>query len=226
MARRWQRGLWLGLAVLMVAAALGWMAWSRHRGRPPIISPAQFEVYARARFLREHPGEKPLSWAVGAAAARFYRTRPMGRFRLSLTPGVWGNDCSDFVECAIDEGLGVKARFRRGSRLHLVGDDSRYFEHRWWDRTWPLRPGDVVSVAHSPWYEPYEGANWHVGVVGTDGLVYDFVKLRRWRDARYGRHTPEWFVQHSTARRSVLIGRLRPQYDYLLQPVSPGRGHY
>ena len=225
MARR-QRGLWLGLAGLAALAALGWLLCQRHRGHPPIMSQAQLGAYARARFLREHPGEQPLSRAIGAAAVRFHRARPMGKFRLSLQPGVWGNDCSDFVECAVDEGLGVRARFKRGSGLHLAGTDNRYFGYGWWDRTSPLRPGDVVSVAHSPWYEPYEGANWHIGVVGSDGMVHDFVKLRRWREARYGRHTPQWFARHSPGPRSVLIGRLRPEYDYLLQPVSPGRGHY
>ncbi|MCS6861302.1 MAG: hypothetical protein NZT92_13380, partial [Abditibacteriales bacterium] len=67
------------------------------------------ESGAREKFLREHPNEKPLNWAIGKVAMEFYKSRPMGKFVLHQ------NDCSDFVECIIDEALGVQARFKRGS---------------------------------------------------------------------------------------------------------------
>lgn len=215
------------LALLLIGvAACALVAYAHRRGRPVMMSEAQFEAYARARFLREHPNEKPLHWAIGAAAARFYKTRPMGKFVLSLEAGKWGNDCSDFVNCAVDEGLGVGARFKRGSAQHLVGESFVHFGYVPWDRKSPLQPGDILSVAHSPWYRPYEGANWHVGVVGSDGMVYDFVKLRSWSAPRYGRHTPEWFIRHAKGPADVVVTRLRPEYAYKLKPVVPGPGHY
>ncbi len=215
------------LAVLLVAAgAIGWVAYSHWRGRPVTMSEAEFESYARERFIREHPGEKPLDWAIGAAAERFYKAKPMGKFVLSLEVGKWGNDCSDFVNCAIDEGVGVKARFKRGSTQHLVGESFGLFRYVLWDRKSPLRPGDVLSVAHSPWYDPYKGANWHVGVVGTDGMVYDFVKLKSWSGPRYGRHAPEWFIRHSSGKMEVAVTRLRAEYAYKLKSITPGPGHF
>jgi hypothetical protein len=64
-----------------------------------------------------------------------------------------------------------------------------------------------------------------VGVLGTDGQVYDFVKLVSWPEARYGRHPFAWFVRHCGPG-EVALGRLRPQYRYLLEPiVVPAQGH-
>lgn len=215
------------LALLLAGVgASALVAYSHWRGRPVTMSEAEFEAYARAEFAREHPGEKPLDWAIGAAAERFHKAQPMGKFVLSLESGKWGNDCSDFVNCAIDEGVGVKARFKRGSTQHLVGESFLHFRYVLWDRRSPLQPGDVLSVAHSPWYAPYAGANWHVGVVGTDGMVYDFVKLKSWLGPRYGRHTPEWFIRHAKGKLDVAVTRLRPEYAYKLKPVSPGPGYY
>ena len=187
------------------------------------IRKVDFERYARQRFEREHPGERPLNWRIGEAAVRFYKSKPMGKFALGIKSGEWGNDCSDFVDCAIDEGLGAGARFKRGSRDHLIGADPRYFGEARWDGKSPLQPGDVLAVAHSPWYEPYEGACWHVGIIGSDGRAYDFAKLRSWPEARYGRHTVAWFVRRSSGTGEVVVGRLRPEYRYRLRKVRGGR---
>jgi hypothetical protein len=215
------------LAVLLTVVVIGgWLTYSHWRGRPVTMSEAEFEAYARQRFASEHPGEQPLDFAIGAAAERFSKAKAMGKFVLSLESGKWGNDCSDFVNCSIDEGLSLKARFKRGSDRHLVGESLTHFRYVPWDRRSPLRPGDVVSVAHSPWYRPYKGANWHVGLVGTDGLVYDYVKLKSWRGPRYGRHTPAWFIRHSPGKLSVVVTRLRTEYAYRLKAVEAGPGHY
>jgi hypothetical protein len=173
-----------------------------------------YESWAREKFLREHPQEKPLNWAIGKVAMEFHKSQPMGKFVLHQ------NDCSDFVECAIDEALGVKARFNRGSDVHLIGLRSDVFDSWYWTPGEAVMPGDVLSVEHSPWYTPYEGAIWHVGVVGADGMVYDFTKLRRWRGAKYGRHPFEWFVRRSYSEGGVIIGRLKPEYRYKVKPVS------
>jgi len=204
--------------VLPVTAACGLflLAGTRvRRAAAPYVLPAprSYEAVARERFHSEHPGEKPLNWSIAAAAARFYKSRPMGKFVLGLQPGEWGNDCSDFVACAVDEGLGVRARFARGSDAHIC-EGLALMDALYWRPGMVVQPGDIVSVRHSPWYEPYEGACWHVGVIGPDGDVYDFVKLRRWESARYGKSGFEWFVRHSRGSRDVVIERLRPEYRY------------
>lgn len=181
------------------------------------------DAVAHAYFLRHHPGEKPLNHRIGQAAVAMYRARPMGKFVLGLTTPDVGNDCSDFVACAIDEGVGARARFRRHSQKHLVAQNPRYFDNFMWDRRTPLLPGDSVAVAHSPWYPPYEGACWHVGIVGSDGLVYDFVKLKSWNGPRYGRHRVDWFVRNVTQPQEICITRLRPEYRYLLERVPVPR---
>lgn len=224
-ARRAVGAVLIGLALLAVGGGvLWWRGWLAPG--PRLMSPEAYETYARERFAREHPGEKPLRLVIGETAERFYRARPMGKFVLSLRWGQWGNDCSDFVECVVDEALGVGARFKRGSQQHLVGTGARFFGDVPWDRVSPLLPGDILAVAHSPWYRPYEGANWHVGIVGADGQVYDFVKLKRWPEARYGRNSVRWFVRHATGPDEVTVGRLRPEYCYKLREVVPGGGHY
>jgi hypothetical protein len=162
----------------------------------------------RARFLTQRPDEKPLNWAIGEVAQRFHRNQPMGKFVLHQ------NDCSDFVECVIDEALGARARFKRGSNFHSIGLRTDVFDSWYWQPGEAVQPGDVISVEHSPWYTPYEGAIWHVGVVGADGAVYDFTKLRRWRQARYGRNTFEWFVRHSNYFGGVIVSRLKSEYRY------------
>jgi len=184
----------------------------RYPGAPGAID----ETWARKKFQAEHPHEKPLNWAIGQVAMRFYRTRPMGRFVLHE------NDCSDFVECVIDEALGVQARFKRGSAEHRIGERAGVFDYWYWEPGQAVQPGDVVHVIHSPWYAPQPASIGHVGVVGTDGQVYDFVKLRRWRQARYGRNAFGWFVRHSRAPRGVVIGRLKPEYRYRLRALPPG----
>jgi len=195
--------------------------WERDARRPAPrpAGPGEYERWARAEFLRKHPGEKPLNWAIAEAATEFYSSRPMGKFALSLEPGKWGNDCSDFVDCAVDEGLGVKARFRRNSQCHLLACDPALWDVLYWSAEVQLQPGDLVSVRHSPWYEPYDGAGGHVGVVGSDGMVYDFAKLRSWKQARYGRQRPEAFIRHSRGLGETTIWRLAPAFRYRIEPL-------
>ncbi len=209
-------------ALLLGLAGAAILSGCRPAGQPPAPAPGgvprpstgeAYEAWARRRFLAAHPGEKPLNWAIGEAVVRFHRSRPMGRFVLHQ------NDCSDFAECAIDEALGAGARFRRNSPTHRIGQRPDLFDCWYWQPGDATQPGDVVMVAHSPWYAPYDGAISHVGVVGTDGCVYDFVKLRRWRAARYGRNPFEWFVRHSRTPGHVVTGRLKPEYRFRLQPV-------
>lgn len=206
----------LGLAVLVAAL---WLSARRElRHPPPPIREVTFETWARQQFLANHPGEKPLNWAIGRVAVEFHRSQPMGKFVLGLTPGQWGNDCSDFVACIVDEGLGVGARFNRGSQEH-VHESSDIMQAVYWTPEMVVQPGDIVSVRHSPWYEPQESSCWHVGILGTDGMVYDFTKLKRWKEARYGRNPFAWFVRHSRGPRQALIRRLRPQYRYRIEAL-------
>lgn len=212
------------LALLVLAAAtlqrLGPHWWPERR--PPAAG-ASYEEWARREFLRCHPGDKPRNWEVARAAERLYKAKPMGKFVLGLRKGYWGNDCSDFVACAIDDGLGVRARFRRGSDQHLLGEDRRLWEESDWTPGMAVQPGDVVSVRHSPWYAPTDASCSHVGIVGTDGMVYDFVKLRRWSDARYGRSDFDWFVRHNPSPGQVVIRRLNAAYRYRVDPLPQPR---
>jgi len=212
-------------AMVLVVLAAGLGAWVLLRGgpapeRPALPKPrarppsaAEYEPWARQEFQRRHPGEKPLNWKIGAKAEEFSRLRPMGRFDLNK------NDCSDYVDSIIDDALGAQARFRRHSNDHLL-PRQRIWDIFYWDGRAPLQPGDEISVRHSPWYEPYESPLWHVGVIGADGMVYDWTKLQGWTEARYGRHSVEWFVRHSPDRDEVLVLRLAPQYRYAISPLS------
>jgi hypothetical protein len=190
-------------------------------GTPPAAVPrlpaALTEAEARARFEAQHPGAAPLNQAIAAAALDLHRRRPMGKFVLGLDKP--GNDCKDFVACCIDQGLGVKARVDRGSSEHLLGTRRDLFEWSWWSPGTAVQPGDVLTVRHSPWYEPNDAACWHCGIVGGDGLVYDFSKLIRWSEPRYGRHTFEEFVKHSHGPQQVLLQRLHWRYRYGIDPL-------
>jgi len=189
---------------------------------PSLINRVDYETWARKQFAGAHPGCKPLNWAIARAAVELYQAKPMGKFVLCVEPGEWGNDCSDFVACAIDEGLGLKARFNRDSREHILGGDTSICKSLYWRPGDAVQPGDVLSVRHSPWYTPNEGACWHVGIVGSDGKVYDFTKLKRWKRARYGRHELDWFVRHSRGPKQVIIRRLAARYRYLIDPLPAG----
>jgi len=217
----------VGLGLVLVAAGMLFAVAQYLRNLPslsllirPAPSMAVREARAKARFAREHPGADPLNVAIGKAVIRLYKARPMGRFVLGLGWDDKGNDCSDFVKCCVDEGLGLRARFKRGSPDHIIGDSLRYQYDIAWDHAQPLLPGDIISVKHSPWYEPYPGACWHVGIIGADGMVYDFVKLKSWPQARYGRNKPEWFVQHSQGLSEVIVRRLLPEYRYRLWAIG------
>ncbi len=167
----------------------------------------------------EHPGEKPLNHAIAEAVVKLHEEQPMGTFVLGLQAGQRGNDCSDFTAAAIDDGLGVQARFRRDSDAHLYGERWNLFERFAWSPGVTVLPGDELSVRHSPWYEPSPDACWHCGLVGDDGRVYDFTKLKRWSSPRYGRHRFEEFIRHSQAPGQVFISRLKPEYRYLAKPL-------
>jgi len=176
------------------------------------LSAREYEQWARGEFRKRHPGEKPLNWRIAAKAVEFYHRRPMGRFVLDR------NDCSDFVDAIMDEALGAQARFRRHSRDHILAR-RRVWETLYWDRRTRLQPGDELVVRHSPWYEPYESRLWHIGVIGTDGQVYDWTKLRNWREARYGRNSVQWFTRNSPGRDEIAVVRLAPEYRYCIRPL-------
>lgn len=226
MSRRLARTLIIAAALATVwgLAEMALYVRARRLGLPPAygryLSAAAYEQWAREEFFRCYPGEKPLNWKIAATAERFYAEKPMGKFVLGVGPGEWGNDCSDFVDCIIDEALGAGARcFRLGARDHRIGESLWYFSFFFWDGRSPVQPGDILSVRHSPWYPPDPEACWHMGVVGADGKVYDFVKLKSWSQARYGKHSFEWFVRHAPGKGQVSIGRLKPQYRYRIKQV-------
>ncbi len=227
--RKWVAG-WLLASLLFAGALAGVSYWRTGRVRPHslthLLSPEEYERWARAEFARRHPGEKPLNWRLAETAVTFHRVKPMGKFVLGVKPGVWGNDCSDFLDCIADETLGARVRCFRGSREHQLGTSPAYFAYFYWDGRSPIQPGDLVAVRHSPWYDPDPDAAWHIGMLGPDGMVYDFVKLRRWSEARYGRNSLQWFVRQSRDPREVLLGRLRPQYRYMMKamPVAQRAG--
>ncbi|MGD9494700.1 MAG: hypothetical protein AB7Y46_00190 [Armatimonadota bacterium] len=207
-------GVCAGILLLAVLAA-GWrwlgpeLLGSRMARR---LAPAEYERWARQRFEERFPGSRPLNWRIAEAAERFHRERPMGRFVLHE------NDCSDYIGCIIDEALGPGARFRRHSADHaLCGEGGALpgwlFETRSLAQVDAVQPGDVIGVRHSPWYSPHEGSIGHVGVVGSDGHVLDFTKLRSWPQARYGHSEFAWFIRHNTPD-EVRVGRLRPEFRY------------
>jgi hypothetical protein len=221
MARRYR--LLIGLVIVGLAAGVALYLRQVPTISPVIHPPASMAVRereAKARFVAEHPGEQPLNVAIGEAAMRLYKAKPMGKFVLGLGWDDKGNDCSDFVKCCVDEGLGYQARFKRNSDRHIIGDSLRYQYDLYWDHSTPLLPGDIVAVRHSPWYDPYPGACWHVGITGADGQVYDFVKLKRWPTARYGRNSLTWFTRHAPGPQDVLVRRLLPEYRYRLTPLG------
>ncbi|MBD3292379.1 MAG: hypothetical protein GF393_05610 [Armatimonadia bacterium] len=176
------------------------------------VAPQTFERQARALFEQRYPGEKPLNWAIAETAERFHDEQPMGRFVLH------GNDCSDFVGCAIDEALGAGARFNRNSDEHALcgegGAAPRWlFDYHLLPAMSAVQPGDIVRVRHSPWYPPNDDSCGHIGLVGPDGRVIDFSKLKSWPRARYNQVDFEFFIQHNEPD-EVTIGRLRPEFRY------------
>ena len=204
---------------LVVAGRLGLPVPGLARMSVPAMSEAEYERWAREQFLAGHPGEEPLNWAIARAAMEFHDSRPMGRFVLHE------NDCSDFVGCVVDHALGAAARFERESEEHaLCGKGGAVrrtlFVTRHLQNMDAVQPGDIVGVRHSPWYPPKEDSIGHVGMVGPDGKVLDFVKLISWSQARYGCTEFEWFI-HNCAPEQVYISRLCPEYRYLIADV-PG----
>ncbi|MGQ9730244.1 MAG: hypothetical protein ACUVX8_03140 [Candidatus Zipacnadales bacterium] len=212
--------------VLLVAAAyLWWEGVLRPREisepkstinkpvHPPMVSRKELERWMREEFLRHYPHEKPLNWKIARTAEEFYQTKPMGRFVLHE------NDCSDFTHAVIDEALGVRARFYRSSKQHLLAPEPGLWDFYRWEPGAPLLPGDEIAVQHSPHYPPYDDAPWHCGIIGTDGMVYDWTKLRSWGNDRYGCHKVAWFTRYCHGPDEVIIRRLAPQYRYRLKPI-------
>ncbi len=213
MNRRSILSLVLGVVVgLCVLGLIGLIVGAR-------MSDADYERWAREQFLTRHPEGKPLNWAIAEAAEKYRCDKPMGRFVLHE------NDCSDFVGCAVDHGLGAGARFERDSDAHMLcgeGGSLRrsLFVTRMLPDAGPIQPGDIIGVRHSPWYAPTEDSIGHVGVVGPEGTVLDFVKLKSWDGPRYGSSDLDWFI-HNSAPAEVRVSRLRPEYRYGILDVTP-----
>jgi len=204
-------GLVIGLAIVYAFRPPGLAL-----PRPPdavqrLFSPSEKQL--RAAFYKDHAGGKPLNWAIAEMADEMHESKPMGKFVLHE------NDCSDFMEAVVDEGLGATARFKRESDRHILTRRSGLWNVFYWDRKAPLLPGDQVSVRHSPHYAPKDGSIGHCGLIGSDGNVRDWSKLRSWSTDRYGSNSVEWFTRHSPGPREVVITRLRPEYRYLAKPV-------
>jgi len=219
---RWSTAIVLVVVVGVLAAYVTWYVVPDTGPLPEIPGLSRIRIdrdeHARKQFYRECPGEKPLNWKIAAKAEELHRTKPMGKFVLHE------NDCSDFEEAIIDDALGAKARFRRDSSRHILSRQKRLWRIYYWDRATPLLPGDAISLRHSPHYRPYEGAIWHVGVIGTDGMVYDWSKLKSWSAGRYGRNTVERFARYSHGAKDIIIRRLKAEYRYRARPlpVPPG----
>ena len=125
MIRRMRRTITALLLLGLIGTALAvWrfdlLAWVplphvvRQTVLPRVMTGAQYEHWARQQFYKKFPGEKPLNWRIADQARRYYETKPMGKFVLH------NSDCSDFVDCLVDDALGAQARFRRDSERHIV----------------------------------------------------------------------------------------------------------
>ncbi len=211
--------LLLGAVGLVVADRIGLPVPTTVNITVPYMNEAEHERWAREQFFANHPDEKPLNWAIARAAEEFRLSKPMGDFVLQE------NDCSDFVGCVVDRALGAGARFERESDEHILcGPGGTVRRELFVTRLLPdvnvVQPGDIIGVRHSHWYPPKHDSTGHVGVVGPDGKVLDFVKLKVWSDARYGRSDLEWFIRNCTPD-EVRVIRLRADYRYLIVDV-PG----
>lgn len=205
--------LLLAVVGLLRRNLLGWVSLP-HRVGAQMMSEEEYERWARQQFEAQYPGQKPLNWRIANTAKRFRAEKPMGKFVLNK------NDCSDFVDCVVDDALGPKARFRRNSDQHVANYTPGLMKSFLWRRGDPVLPGDIVTVIHSPWYPPHEPPSIaHIGVVGPDGYVYDFVKLKVWSTYRYGRNSFTWFVRNSPGPTEVIITRLRPEYRYRVKTL-------
>lgn len=207
-------GLMFAVWVLAAYGHITLPHFSVSEGHPRVLSMEEWEAQCRATFVKEHSGAQPVNWLIGKAAERYYKERPQGKYVLHK------NDCSDFVECLVDDALGAKARFRRDSNQHLAMRGRGLFYTLEWRSGVTVNPGDVINVRHSPWYAPSASSNIsHVGVMGTDGKVYDYTKLRSWKTARYGRVDFDFFIRYSLEPGQVTITRLLPEYKYRIKPT-------
>lgn len=208
----------VALAVVLAVAAIIYAGEYPVCNVPGVLAARQTilgddEEAARRHFYENHPNEKPLNWTIARTAVEYHERRPMGKFTLHQ------NDCSDFTDCIVDEALGYKAREARGSDRHIAMTNRLLWDVIVWDGAERLLPGDVVSVRHSPWYAPNPRSCGHVGIIGSDGMVYDWTKLIAWDSPRYGRNTVEWFTKNSPTPGNVWVWRLRPRYRYMLDPL-------
>ncbi len=212
---------WGTLVALIGACVWGFREHARPQSRADIAhrtAPRDVEWEARRIFEQRYPDQKPLNWRIAEVAERLYHEEPMGRFVLHE------NDCSDFVGCVVDEALGPGARFNREGNEHALcgkgGVEPRsLFEIRRLPKMGVVQPGDIVHVRHSPWYPPNDESIGHAGVIGPEGRVIDFSKLKSWASARYHCISFERFIQHN-APDEVVIGRLRPEYRYRLVDIE------
>jgi hypothetical protein len=211
----------LAAPLIAASAAAWWVAWhpAKETDAAPSAAPAEsvprvsFEEWASQEFARRHPNEKPLNWAIARQAEEFRRAEAMGTFVLNR------NDCSDFTDAVLDDALGAKACFRRNSDHHILANEPSLWEFCRWEPGATLLPGDEIAVRHSPHYAPTDDAPWHRGIVGTDGMIYDWTKLKAWGTDRYGRHELQWFVSNSLGPGEVIVRRLRAVYRYMIEPV-------
>ena len=230
MPARSRRRVFIAVGMLALAAVLA-VAAIIYAGEHPVCNApgvlaarrtvlGDDEASARRYFYENHPDEKPLNWRIAQTAVEYYERRPMGKFTLHQ------NDCSDFTDSIVDEALGYGARDSRNSDKHIAMTNRLLWDVVVWDGVEPILPGDVVSVRHSPWYAPNPHSCGHVGIVGSDGMVYDWTKLIAWEKPRYGRNTVEWFTKNSPTPGNVWVWRLRPRYRYMVDPLPPGKGSY
>ncbi len=213
----------LGMMLVTMARGIAYRAgWSLPHIMPEglrtrVMSETEYEQWARRQFYQRFPGEKPLNWRIAEVAMAYYEEQPMGKFVLHE------NDCSDFVDCIADDALGPGARFRRDSDEHIAMRMRGWFKAFYWASGEQVMPGDIICVEHSPWYPPKEPSQIrHIGVIGSDSYVYDFVKLKSWSSARYGRRSFVSFVAHSPDPREVIVYRLRPEYRFRVKPIPFG----
>ncbi len=202
-------------AVLCMASPLSELGWQWLQQALPEAE--SYEARARRHFCQHNSGEKPLNWRLAEVAEEFHEKKPMGQFILH------SNDCSDFTDAIADEALGYKARFNRDSNEHVAANMRDLWMYIYWDGAEPLIPGDMISVRHSPWYPPDPNACSHVGMLGTDGMVYDWTKLKSWKQPRYGCNSVKWFIHNCSEPGQIRVYRLRPQYRYCIRhiPESP-----
>lgn len=120
---------------------------------------------------------------VATVAMETTRKKALGKYALGR------NDCTNFVARAVERGAGIALPNHDFDRLG--NQELQYFTYFLLPTDGngaTVQPGDIV------WLIPRKGIS-HVGVVGTDGRVYHFTKLRR-RPQRYAAEPLSVFLRH------------------------------